>query len=51
VISLQVERDKISQAVRDNDVTTLKEMITHGVDVNNVSYFVSDIVSCDIVTK
>ena len=49
-MSLQVERNKILQAVEDNDVTTLKEMITHGVDVNDISY-VSDIVSCDIVAK
>ena len=33
-MSLQEECHKIQQAVKDNDVTTLKEMITHGVDVN-----------------
>jgi len=33
-MSLQEERDKIRQAVEDNDITTLKEMIIHGVDVN-----------------
>ena len=47
-MSLQVESSKIRQAVWDNDVTSLKEMITHGVDVNDTS-IVSDIVSCDIV--
>jgi len=47
-MSLQVESSKITQAVWNNDVTTPKEMITHGVDVNDI-LIVSDIVSCDIV--
>ena len=49
-MSLQEERDKIKQAVEGNDITTLKEMIIHGVDVNGASFsgVVSD-VWCDNV--
>ena len=46
-MSLQVEYDKIIQAVKDNDVTKLEEIINDGVDVNYTT-FVSDIVSCDV---
>ena len=47
-MSLQEECYTIQQAVKNNDITMLKEMITHGVDVNSASvkdkYGVSDIV-------
>ena len=46
-MSLQEECHKIQQAVKDNDITTLKEMITSGVDVNSarvIDELVSDIV-------
>ena len=36
-MSLQEECHKIQQAVEDNGITTLKRMITHGVDVNCIS--------------
>jgi len=37
MMSLQEECDKIRKAVYSNDITTLKEMITCGVDVNHAS--------------
>jgi len=40
-MSLQVENDKIFDAVRNNNVTTLEELITHGVNVNDTK-LVSD---------
>ena len=47
-MSLQEECHKIQQAVKNNDITTLKEMITLRVDVNSANvedeYEVSDIV-------
>ena len=36
-MSLQKECYTIQQAVENNDITMLKEMITHGVDVNCTS--------------
>ena len=52
-MSLQEECDEIQQAVIDNDVTTLKEMITDGVNVNGADVYdeneVSDIVYCVLI--
>ena len=46
-MSLQEEHDKIIQAVKDNDVTKLEEILNDEVDVNYIGY-VSNIVSCDV---
>ena len=50
---LQEECDEIQQAIIDNDVTTLKEMITDGVNVNGDCVYdedgVSDIVYCVLI--
>jgi len=41
-MSLQAEWIEIYNAVYNNNVTTLEELITHGVDVNDTTIIVSD---------
>jgi len=45
VLSLQEECDQIQQAVTNNNITVLWELILKGVDVNNAEIWDKDYVS------